>query len=66
MYAYIKGSLEVKTKGYVVIDVSGIGYKIFMSETAIEKLGEIGQVVKIHIITFALIIALVVIISKQK
>ena len=48
MYAYIKGSLEVKTKGYVVIDVSGIGYKIFMSETAIEKLGEIGQVVKIH------------------
>ena len=48
MYAYIKGSLEVKTKGYVVIDVSGIGYKIFMSETAIEKLGEIGQVIKIH------------------
>jgi len=48
MYAYIKGSLEVKTKGYVVIDVSGIGYKIFMSETAIEKLGEIGQIVKIH------------------
>jgi len=48
MYAYIKGSLEIKTKGYVVIDVSGIGYKIFMSETAIEKLGEIGQIVKIH------------------
>lgn len=48
MYAYIKGSLEIKTKGYIVIDVSGIGYKIFMSETAIEKLGEIGQVVKIH------------------
>jgi len=48
MYAYIKGSLEVKTKGYVVIDVSGVGYKIFMSETAIEALGEIGQVVKIH------------------
>lgn len=48
MFAYIKGNIEVKTKGYVVIDVSGIGYKIFMSETAIEKLGEIGQVVKIH------------------
>ena len=30
MVAYIKGSLEVKTKGYVVIDVSGVGYKIFM------------------------------------
>ena len=48
MFAYIKGNIEVKTKGYVIIDVSGIGYKIFMSETAIEKLGEIGQVVKIH------------------
>ena len=42
MYAYIKGSLEIKTKGYIVIETNGIGYKIFMSETAIEKLGEIG------------------------
>ena len=48
MYAYIKGSLEVKTSGYIVIDVNGIGYKIFMSETAIAELGEIGQVVKVH------------------
>ena len=48
MFAYIKGSLEVKTKGYIVIDVGGVGYKVFMSETAIEKLGEIGQTVKVH------------------
>ncbi len=48
MYAYIKGSLEVKTRGYIVIEVNGIGYKIFMSETAIAELGEIGQVVKVH------------------
>lgn len=48
MYAYIKGSLEVKTRGYIVIDVNGIGYKIFMTETAIAELGEIGQVVKVH------------------
>ena len=48
MFAYIKGILEVKTKGYIVIDVSGIGYKIFMSETAIEKVGEIGKTVKVH------------------
>ena len=41
MFAYIKGSLEGKANNYVVIDVSGIGYKIFMSETAIEKLGEV-------------------------
>jgi Holliday junction DNA helicase RuvA len=48
MFAYIKGSLEVKTKGYIVIDVNGIGYKIFMSETAISRLGEVGEVVKVH------------------
>ena len=48
MFAYIKGSLEVKTKGYIVIDVNGIGYKIFMSETAISRLGEIGEIVKVH------------------
>lgn len=48
MFAYLKGSLEVKTKGYIVIDVGGVGYKIFMSETAIEKLGEVGESVKVH------------------
>ena len=48
MFAYIKGSLEGKTNGYIVIDVNGIGYKIFMSETAINKLGAIGEIIKIH------------------
>ena len=48
MLAYIKGSLEIKTTGYVVVETNGIGYKIFMSETAIERLGEIGSIVKIH------------------
>ncbi len=48
MYAYIKGSLEIKTAEYIVVETSGIGYKIFMSETAIDKLGEIGSIVKIY------------------
>ena len=48
MFSYIKGILEVKTTGYVVIDINGLGYKIFMSDTAINRLGEIGEVVKVH------------------
>lgn len=48
MYAYIKGTIEEKTNTYVVIDNSGIGYKIFMSETAIQNLGERGDTVKVH------------------
>lgn len=48
MFAYIKGSLEEKSNGYVVIDVGGIGYKIFMSDVAIQNIGETGNIVKIH------------------
>ena len=48
MFAYIKGSLEQKSNNYVVIDVGGIGYKIFMATKAIEALGEIGEIVRVH------------------
>ena len=48
MIAYIKGMLEIKTKGYVVIEVNGIGYKIFMAENAIEKLGITGEKVQVY------------------
>ena len=48
MYQYIKGSIEGKANNYVVIETYGIGYKIFMSETAIEKIGEIGEQVKVY------------------
>lgn len=48
MFSYIKGSLENKALGYVVLDVGGVGFKIFMSEPSIEALGEIGQNVKVH------------------
>ena len=48
MYAYIKGSLEEKTKDSIVIDVSGIGYRIFLSEQSMAKLGELGEVVKVY------------------
>lgn len=47
MFAYIKGSLEMKFKDYLVIDVGGLGYKIFMSETAINTIGQIGDIVKV-------------------
>ena len=40
--------LEVKNLNYVVIDVNGIGFKIFMSESAIQRLEETGNTVKIY------------------
>ncbi len=48
MLAYIKGSLEIKYKNYIVIDVGGLGYKVFMAENAINSLGEIGEIIKVH------------------
>lgn len=48
MFAYIKGSLEEKSNGFIVVETAGVGYKIFMSESAISKLGELGEIVKIH------------------
>ena len=48
MYAYIKGNLEEKMTGYVVIDVGGIGYKIYMSRASIEKIGELNTKVKVY------------------
>lgn len=48
MLAYVKGSLEMKFNNCIVIDVGGLGYKVFMSEKAIEEVGNIGDIVKVH------------------
>lgn len=48
MYAYIKGSLEIKGNDYVVIENNGIGYKIFAPLTTINQLGETGSQVKVY------------------
>lgn len=48
MLAYIKGELALKARGYIVIDVGGLGYKVFMAENAMENIGKIGDIVKVH------------------
>ena len=48
MIAYVKGKLDTKTNTFVIIDVQGIGYRVFMPTKSIESLGEIGQTVKVY------------------
>ena len=48
MYAYIKGEIADKAKNYVIIEAGGIGYKILMSTTSIDKLPNIGAIQKIY------------------
>ena len=47
MIAYIKGNIEIKAKEYIIIEVNGIGYKIFMSSSTINEL-EQGKTTKIY------------------
>ena len=49
MFSYIKGTIEAKTQNYIILETGGIGYKIFMSQTAIEKLEELGTKKKKYI-----------------
>ncbi len=47
MFSYIKGKLVVKSINYVVLDVGGVGFKIFMSGPSISKLND-NEEVKIY------------------
>ncbi len=48
MISYLKGSVEAKNIDSIVIEVGGIGYKVFMSRNSIDKVGELGETVKVH------------------
>ena len=48
MFAYIKGILDTKQDTFVIIDVQGIGYKIFMPAKSIENIGEVGETIKVY------------------
>lgn len=48
MFAYLKGTFEFRTLDYIVVDVNGIGYKIYMSENSMKNIGEIGTAVKVY------------------
>lgn len=47
MISFIKGFVEVKSNNFVVINVNNIGFKIYMPDTAIQKI-EISQEIKVY------------------
>ena len=44
MIAYLRGSLELKSEEYIIIEVQGIGYKVYMSKKSIDRLPDEGAV----------------------
>ena len=48
MIAYIKGELVETLTGSVILDVHGIGYRIYISGRESEQLTKMGSQVKLH------------------
>ncbi|PIR72673.1 MAG: Holliday junction branch migration protein RuvA [Candidatus Nealsonbacteria bacterium CG10_big_fil_rev_8_21_14_0_10_36_24] len=47
MIAYLKGTIIIKKEKFIVLDVKGIGYKVFLSKKALSNLPAIGDDLKI-------------------
>jgi len=50
MIDYIKGTLSEKSQDYIIIETSGIGYKIAISTSSFSKLPQEGFDIKIYIV----------------
>ncbi len=48
MYYYIKGTLALKGDNYVVVDASGIGYKLNVSSVFLENAGAVGADITVY------------------
>ncbi len=48
MFAYIKGTVEVKNNDSIIVEAYGIGYRIFTALSTINNLGQIGTPVKVY------------------
>lgn len=47
MIAYLKGTIIIKKEKFIVLDVNGVGYKVFLSKKAISNLPEIEESLKL-------------------
>lgn len=48
MYNYIKGILTCEEANTVVVEAGGIGYELFVSDHALQRLGKVGDECKIY------------------
>lgn len=48
MFAYLKGILIRKTADSIIIDVNGVGYKVFTPGTTLSTCSEAGSEIKLH------------------
>ncbi len=44
MISYLQGKIILKKEKFIILDVNGVGYKVFLSQKALSKLPEIGKI----------------------
>lgn len=49
MIAFLEGKLEIKKRGFSVLNIQGVGYRVEISETTFEQLPAAGQQVRLLI-----------------
>ncbi len=48
MISYVRGMLDHKEPNYVIVDVNGIGYEVFIPLSTYQELPAVGDQVKLH------------------
>ena len=47
MISYLNGKLIVKKERFIIVDVNGVGYKVFLSKKSMYQLPKIGDDIKV-------------------
>jgi len=47
VFAYIKGMLDYKGTDSIVVEANGVGYRIYTPFSTLEKIGQVGETVKV-------------------
>jgi Holliday junction DNA helicase RuvA len=47
MISYLNGKIILKKENFLILEVSGVGYQIFLSKRSLDKIAQIGQNLKL-------------------
>ncbi|RLC39792.1 MAG: Holliday junction branch migration protein RuvA, partial [Candidatus Nealsonbacteria bacterium] len=47
MISYLEGKIILKKENFLILEVSGVGYQIFLSKRSLDKIPQIGQDLKV-------------------
>ncbi len=47
MISYLQGKIILKKEKFIILDVNGVGYKVFLSQKTLSKIPEVGQNLKL-------------------